>query len=125
MAAGLGGGSSDAATALRLANTTLEEPVPPDELRELAAELGADVPFFLEDGPQVGSGDGSLLGPTDVPQDFWVLLVLPNGAAKPSTASVYRDFQDVSQFQELVGRLVEPPTAPRRPRRTPAVPRPQ
>ena len=92
VAAGLGGGSSDAATALRLANATLEEPVPPDELRELAAELGADVPFFLEDGPQVGSGDGSLLGPTDVPQDFWVLLVLPNGAAKPSTASVYRDF---------------------------------
>jgi 4-diphosphocytidyl-2-C-methyl-D-erythritol kinase len=79
VAAGLGGGSSDAATALRLANGTLEEPLPPEELRELAAELGAVVPFFLEDGPQVGSGDGSL-------------LVLPNGAAKPSTASVYRDF---------------------------------
>ena len=92
VAAGLGGGSSDAATALRLANATLEEPVPPEELRELAAGLGADVPFFLEDGPQVGSGDGSFLGPTDVPQDFWVLLVLPNGAAKASTASVYRDF---------------------------------
>jgi 4-diphosphocytidyl-2-C-methyl-D-erythritol kinase len=92
VAAGLGGGSSDAATALRLANATLEEPVPPGELRALAAELGADVPFFLEDGPQIGSGDGSLLGPTDVPQDFWVLLLLPRGAEKQSTASVYREF---------------------------------
>jgi 4-diphosphocytidyl-2-C-methyl-D-erythritol kinase len=92
VAAGLGGGSSDAATALRLANATLDEPVPREELLELAAELGADVPFFLEDGPQIGTGDGTILGPVDLPQDFWVLLVLPNGATKHSTASVYAAF---------------------------------
>ena len=56
VAAGLGGGSSDAATALRLANETLANPLPPDELHELAAKLGADVPFFLADGPQLGRG---------------------------------------------------------------------
>jgi 4-diphosphocytidyl-2-C-methyl-D-erythritol kinase len=92
VAAGLGGGSSDAATALRLANSTLDEPVPPEELRELAASLGADVPFFLEDGPQVGTGDGSLLGPIELPQDFWVLLVLPTDVRKRSTADVYAEF---------------------------------
>ncbi len=92
VAAGLGGGSSDAATALRLANGALPEPLPPDELRELAAGLGADVPFFLAAGPQLGEGDGSVLAPLDLPQDFWVLVLVPRGAVKPSTASVYADF---------------------------------
>ena len=59
VAAGLGGGSSDAATALRLANATLPEPLPAERLHELAAELGADVPFFLASGPQLGTGTGA------------------------------------------------------------------
>ncbi len=92
VAAGLGGGSSDAATALRLANETLQEPLPADELRDLAAGLGSDVPFFLADGPQIGSGDGSILGAIDLPQDYWVLLVLPSGVQKHSTAAVYAEF---------------------------------
>jgi 4-diphosphocytidyl-2-C-methyl-D-erythritol kinase len=92
VAAGLGGGSSDAATALLLANETLEEPLPHAELHEVAAALGADVPFFLVDGPRLGSGDGTTLAPLDLPQDFWILLVLPRGAQKPSTASVYAAF---------------------------------
>ena len=94
VAAGLGGGSSDAATALRLANETLREPLPPDRLAALAAGLGADVPFFLAPGPQLGTGDGSTLAPLELPQDFWVVLVLPRGAAKPSTAHVYRAFDE-------------------------------
>ncbi len=43
VAAGLGGGSADAAAALRLANDTLAAPVPPDALQALAAAVGADV----------------------------------------------------------------------------------
>jgi 4-diphosphocytidyl-2-C-methyl-D-erythritol kinase len=92
VAAGLGGGSSDAATALRLANETLAEPLPFDELLELASGLGSDVPFFLVDGPQLGSGDGSELQAVDLPQDFWIVLLLPRGAAKTSTADVYAAF---------------------------------
>jgi 4-diphosphocytidyl-2-C-methyl-D-erythritol kinase len=92
VAAGLGGGSSDAATALRLANETLEPPVPKPELLELAAGLGADVPFFLTSGPQVGEGDGTRLKPRQLPQDYWVLLVLPTGSHKRSTTSVYQEF---------------------------------
>jgi len=94
VAAGLGGGSSDAATALRLANGTLSEPLPSAALHELAAGLGADVPFFLAEGPQLGTGDGTTLAPLDLPQDFWVLLVLPRRAEKASTASVYAAFDE-------------------------------
>ena len=65
VAAGLGGGSSDAATALRLANDLLETPLPTDELDSIAAWLGADVPFFLRDGPQLGTGDGTMLAAAD------------------------------------------------------------
>jgi 4-diphosphocytidyl-2-C-methyl-D-erythritol kinase len=93
VAAGVGGGSSDAATALRLANATLPDPLAGPELRELAASIGADVPFFLADGPQLGTGDGAELAPLDLPQDFWVLLVLPHDVQKPSTAAVYTAFE--------------------------------
>jgi 4-diphosphocytidyl-2-C-methyl-D-erythritol kinase len=119
VAAGLGGGSSDAATALRLANETLPRPLPPERLRALASELGADVPFFLAPGPQLGEGDGSDLSPLDLPQDFWVVLVLPSGAAKPSTAAVYAAFDERAGedgYEERRGRLREALEAVRRPR---------
>jgi 4-diphosphocytidyl-2-C-methyl-D-erythritol kinase len=119
VAAGLGGGSSDAATALRLANETLPEPLPAGELRYLAAQLGADVPFFLADGPQLGSGDGSELEPLDLPQDFWVLILLPHGAAKTSTADVYAAFdsrKDVPGFAERRQTLLDGLAAVKRPR---------
>lgn len=94
VAAGLGGGSSDAATALRLANATLPEPLAAGELQALAARLGSDVPYFLADGPCLGSGDGTTLRALDLPQDYWVVLVLPNGAHKLSTAAVYEAFDE-------------------------------
>lgn len=94
VAAGLGGGSSDAATALRLANETLPEPLPLEELLQIAGGLGADVPFFLLDGPQLGRGDGSELEPLELPQDFWIVLLLPRGVAKSSTADVYAAFDE-------------------------------
>ena len=92
VAAGLGGGSSDAAAALRLANELLPEPLAPDALHEIAARLGADVPFFLCEGPQLGVGNGSELSRLELPTDYAALLVLPDGATKESTASVYDRF---------------------------------
>ena len=94
VAAGLGGGSADAATALRLANETLAEPLPHTELEQLARGVGADVPYCLRDGPQLGTGDGGDLASLDLPQDYWVLLALPRGTTKASTAAVYRDFDE-------------------------------
>jgi 4-diphosphocytidyl-2-C-methyl-D-erythritol kinase len=114
VAAGLGGGSSDAATALRLANEALPQPFGLPQLRHLAAELGADVPFFLASGPQLGEGDGSQLTPLDLPQDYWVVLTLPRGASKESTAAVYERFDARSGAEgwearrdELRARLAE------------------
>ena len=104
VAAGLGGGSSDAAAALRLANWTLRQPVADPALHELAAALGADVPFFLTSGPQLGEGDGTELQPLDLPQDYWVLLLLPHGEQKHSTAAVYDAFSGQDGF---AGRRAE------------------
>jgi 4-diphosphocytidyl-2-C-methyl-D-erythritol kinase len=94
VAGGLGGGSSDAATALRLANELLPEPLEPARLVEIARGLGADVPFFLAPGPQLGEGDGRDLRPVRLPQDYRVLLLLLHGEAKESTAAVYRRFDE-------------------------------
>jgi 4-diphosphocytidyl-2-C-methyl-D-erythritol kinase len=125
VAAGLGGGSSDAASALRLANATLDDPLPPVRLHELAAALGADVPFFLADGPQLGRGDGTALEPLDLPQDYFVLLALPRGAAKPSTGVVYAAFDErggAAGFEGRRARLEEALGAVRRPRDLAALP---
>jgi len=59
--AGLGGGSSDAAGVLRGLNQMLGNPVSEQELSELAAGLGADVPFFLHRGPALARGIGERL----------------------------------------------------------------
>jgi 4-diphosphocytidyl-2-C-methyl-D-erythritol kinase len=58
MAAGLGGGSSDAAAALRLANRAWKIHWDHDQLVDLAAELGSDIPFFLSRGAAVCRGRG-------------------------------------------------------------------
>jgi 4-diphosphocytidyl-2-C-methyl-D-erythritol kinase len=115
VAAGLGGGSSDAATALRLANDELDPPLEPGELLQVAQRLGADVPFFLERGPQLGTGDGSTLRPLDLPQSYAVLLVLPFGAHKESTAAVYGRFEGANGFVERRAVLLELAAAVRHP----------
>ena len=125
LAAGLGGGSSDAATALRLANETLEQPLPAEELHDLAATIGADVPFFLGDGPKLGRGDGSTLEPVELPQDYWIVLVLPAGAAKASTAAVYGAFDErggADGWDERRARLDAVLAEIRRPRDLAALP---
>jgi 4-diphosphocytidyl-2-C-methyl-D-erythritol kinase len=90
--AGLGGGSADAATALRLANATLPTPLAPDELHRIAARIGADVPFFLHESAQLATGDGTDLTPVELPTDYHVVLLVPHGAGKQSTGAVYDAF---------------------------------
>ena len=94
VAAGLGGGSSDAAAALRLANAELAEPRSDDDLRHVVGTIGADVPFFLCRGPQLATGDGTELRPLELPHDYVVLLFVPYGAAKVSTGAVYDAFDE-------------------------------
>jgi 4-diphosphocytidyl-2-C-methyl-D-erythritol kinase len=96
VAAGLGGGSADAAAALTLANGTLAAPLGRTRLLELAAGLGSDVPFFVEPGPKLVEGAGERLRPLPLPQDYWVLVALPAGVTKGSTGDVYRRFDELA-----------------------------
>jgi 4-diphosphocytidyl-2-C-methyl-D-erythritol kinase len=105
VAAGLAGGSSDAAAALLLANEELGGPLGAEELAAIASRLGSDVPFFLEPGPKLASGDGTELEPLELPQDYTVLLLSPRGAVKPSTASVYARFDGAAGFADRRRRL--------------------
>jgi 4-diphosphocytidyl-2-C-methyl-D-erythritol kinase len=89
VAAGLGGGSSDAAAALRSANELARAPLADTELAEIAARVGSDVPFFLTPGAKLATGDGTELERIVLPYDYWVVLVLPRDQRKKSTASVY------------------------------------
>jgi 4-diphosphocytidyl-2-C-methyl-D-erythritol kinase len=106
VASGLGGGSSDAGAALRLANETLPQPVPPGRLHEVAAALGSDVPFFLREGPQLATGTGTELHALELPQDFVVVLVLPAAASKESTAAVYDAFSGAAGFEDRHAALI-------------------
>ena len=102
LAAGMGGGSTDAATALQVGAQVLREAGGPalsdDELRGLARGLGADVPFFLDPRPAIGRGRGDLLEPLPLPE-LHLLLIFTDQPL--STAHVYREF-DVRNAAENV-----------------------
>lgn len=86
-AAGLGGGSSDAAAVLRGLNGLLDRPLDEVALHGLAARLGSDVPFFLRGGTAVGRGRGEVVEPLpDAPR---LQVVLIKAGRKESTAAVY------------------------------------
>jgi 4-diphosphocytidyl-2-C-methyl-D-erythritol kinase len=93
MAAGMGGGSTDAATALVVGAQVLREAGGPDvspaDLHKLARALGADVPFFLDPRPAIGRGIGDLLEPLPLPELPLVLIFTDQPL---STAHVYREF---------------------------------
>lgn len=89
--AGLGGGSANAATALRGLNQLFGRPLSGEVLHTLAAGLGSDVPFFLQDGPALATGRGESirpLAPFPSLSGWWVLLVHPGFGI--STAWAYR-----------------------------------
>ncbi len=75
--AGLGGGSSDAAAAIRGLNAFWRVDLPEQVQADVARHLGADVPYFLRGGTALGLGRGDLLFPlADVPS-MWIVLVIP------------------------------------------------
>lgn len=78
--AGLGGGSSDAAATLRGLDQFFSAKLAPERLREMAAQLGSDVPFFLGEGAAVCRGRGEIIEPTRFPGPFRLLLLKPRFA---------------------------------------------
>jgi 4-diphosphocytidyl-2-C-methyl-D-erythritol kinase len=90
IAAGLGGGSANAATTLRGLNRLMGEPLDPIRLTALASRLGSDVPFFLQDGPALCTGRGEQiesLAPFEALRGKAILLIRP--AFGISTAWAY------------------------------------
>ena len=77
MGGGLGGGSSDAATTLLVLDRLWETGFGPEALGELAAGLGADIPFFLFGGPAWVEGIGDELRAIDLPPAWFVVLTPP------------------------------------------------
>lgn len=106
VAAGLGGGSSDAANTLLALNLLAGQPLNPTDLHHLACQLGADVPFFLQCGPAVARGIGTDLTPITLPP-YWYVLANPGltvstrwvyenldlSALQPASSEVWKDWQ--------------------------------
>ncbi len=98
--AGLGGGSADAAATLVALNTVWDLKLPPQELASIAADLGADVPFFLCGGTAIGVGRGSEIYPlTDAPR-LGVVIIKPSFSV--STADAYGWF-DADRAAQVIG----------------------
>jgi 4-diphosphocytidyl-2-C-methyl-D-erythritol kinase len=89
LAAGLGGGSSDAAAVLLGLNRHFKDPFARDELLRMGLEVGADVPFFVYGRPAIVTGVGEILEPYPHRLPYHVLLVFPG--IRVSTAEVYKN----------------------------------
>lgn len=91
-AAGLAGGSADAAAVLRGLNRLWQLALSAEELEVLAAELGSDVPFCIRGGTAAATGRGEILEPLFDMPETWLVLAKPNVSV--STAWAYQNFKN-------------------------------
>jgi 4-diphosphocytidyl-2-C-methyl-D-erythritol kinase len=84
---GLGGGSSNAATALNACNRLFGAGLSAEQLEGLAARIGSDVSFFIRGGAAIGQGRGEILTPIEIPADYHIVLLCPDVSV--STAWAY------------------------------------
>ena len=89
LGAGLGGGSSNAATTLKAMNQLLKINLTKKELMAMGLEIGADVPFFFLEGAAIASGIGERLKKIELP-GLWFVLIYPN--FEVSTRWAYQNF---------------------------------
>jgi len=93
--AGLGGGSSDAAAVLKGLNELFNHPLVEEELHQIAATLGSDVPFFLHGGAAMCRGRGEILEEAPVLPERTLLLIKPPFPVP--TAWAYRHYADLKE----------------------------
>jgi 4-diphosphocytidyl-2-C-methyl-D-erythritol kinase len=105
VAAGIGGGSSDAAAALKALNRLWALNLEPSELRALSRELGADVPVCIDARAAWMSGIGDNLAAIETPS---VAAVLVNAVQPLSTGAVFRRFDEMALGRGFAER--PPPT---------------
>lgn len=94
--AGMGGGSSNAAFAMKGVNKYLKLKISDEELMEIAAPLGADIPFFIKCKPSRCQGVGEILEPIVINNNYYVLIVKPKQGC--STKDVFALFDKNPQF---------------------------
>jgi len=87
VSAGLAGGSTDAAATLRGLNRLWDLQISNDQLLELAAEIGSDVPFCINGGTALATGRGEKIQPLPALPNCWVILAKPQIGV--STAEIY------------------------------------
>ncbi len=95
VAAGLGGGSADAAAVLRGLNRLFETNLPAQRLAQLGASIGSDVPFLVTGGCAVARGRGEVIEPVEHALKAWIVLVRP--PVFVSTGAVY---DAIERYQE-------------------------
>jgi 4-diphosphocytidyl-2-C-methyl-D-erythritol kinase len=104
---GLGGGSTDAAFTLKLLNQIHNLGLNPSKLKDLAATLGSDCPFFIENKPMLASGRGELLEPVSLSlKGLHLLLVRPD--VHVSTAQAYSMVKP-RKPQKSIGEIISRP----------------
>lgn len=91
MAAGLAGGSADAAATVVALNDLWRTGISKKALEKMGASLGADVPFCIRGGTALARGIGDDLSPLSCPETLW-WVVVHAGGSKPSTRAVYEAF---------------------------------
>lgn len=89
--AGLGGGSSNAAETLKALNYLYDLNLKTSELLELAAKIGADVPFFINPAPTFATGIGNIFSPIDFKINYPILLIKPDISI--STKEAYKSIK--------------------------------
>lgn len=77
VAAGLGGGSADAAAAILACNVLFELNLSPKDMAGLGLRLGSDIPFFFSGGQAIVTGRGEVITEKEFPTDYWLVLVTP------------------------------------------------
>ncbi len=106
--AGLGGGSSNAATILRALNILHGHPFSMKELQSLAISIGSDVPFFLVGGTALVEGVGDEVSPLPAPASYPLVIAVPSVGV--STAWAYRRIDEERAIAEV--EELPPPRTP-------------
>lgn len=105
VAAGLAGGSSDCAAALRGLNELWQLGLSIDELATLGAEIGSDVAFCVYGGTAVATGRGEIIEPIASPAPAWVILAKPSLGV--STADIYGQIDVSTCFHPDVDGMIQ------------------
>ncbi len=115
--AGLGGGSSNAASILVGINSLFDLKIPAEDLFDMAVKLGSDVPFFLDPKPKFAEGKGEILKELDFKIDYPILIInpgihvstewayskiIPKKPVKNLYSIIENGFKNFSELKELV-----------------------